>query len=125
MFTLLKSSATGIFGVLVGVNKLDLKKKVSVQKWMEIKIRWLNVKKKIIDPIPNDHDSGDNNNEIQVQDQEESGIIDTSHLVQWPIWIYPKNKLISLCSRWLSIHQPSFVQPTGRFKVDGANNSRG
>ena len=33
----------------------------------------------IINPTANDHDSGDDNDEIQVQDQEESGIIDTSH----------------------------------------------
>ena len=33
----------------------------------------------IINPTPNDHDSGDDNDEIQVQDQEESGIIDTIH----------------------------------------------
>ena len=33
----------------------------------------------IINLTANDHYSGDDNNEIQVQDQEESGIIDTSH----------------------------------------------
>ena len=33
----------------------------------------------IINPTPNDHDSIDDNDEIQVQDQEESGTIDTSH----------------------------------------------
>ena len=33
----------------------------------------------IINPTANDHDSGDDNDEIQVQDQEESGIINTSH----------------------------------------------
>ena len=33
----------------------------------------------IINLTANDHESGDDNDEIQVQDQEESGIIDTSH----------------------------------------------
>ena len=32
----------------------------------------------IINPTANDHDSGDDNDEIQVQDQEESGIINMS-----------------------------------------------
>ena len=33
----------------------------------------------IINPTPNDHDSSDDNDEIQVYDQEESCTIDTSH----------------------------------------------
>ena len=57
----------------------------------------------IINLTANDHDPGDDD-EIQVQDQEESGIIDTSHgnmssSSMTSIWIYPKTKLISLCSR--------------------------
>ena len=85
----------------------------------------------IINLTANDHDFRDDNDEIQVQDQEESCTIDTSHenmsssSMTSTMMDLSKNKTDKPMQPVIKYPPTKFVQPTGHFKVDGTNNSRG
>ena len=98
---------------------------------MENRIRWLNDKIIIIiiNLTANDHEFLDDNDEIQVQDQEDSCTIDTSHenmssssMISMDL---SKNKTDEPMQLVIKYPTTKFVQPTGRFKVDSTNNSLG
>ena len=98
---------------------------------MENRIKWLNDKIIIIiiNLTANDHDFRDDNDEIQVQDQEDSCTIDTIHenmsSSSMTSMDLSKNKTDKPMQPVNKYPPAKFVQPTGQFKVDDTNNSHG
>ena len=117
----------------MGVNELDLKKRSVYNNHSEWKIKQddqiIKIIIIIINPTPNDHDSSDDNNEIQVPDQEESGTIDTSHenmsscsMISMDLSKNKTDKPMQLVIKYLPTN---FSSKNRSFQSRWYNNSRG